>query len=192
MNIFSRLFGNKAKVITTETINSDSRDMATNITNVDAPPAELFIDSEQPKTTVSSTQEQSKITLFLNRNYHSLGVHDGYEYHSSETFDTGKKKIRAEFLLILDQVIQEKQEKKLQMQNLIIDVSSVSPSALQKLQNTINELNTSIETLQRQKELSIENEGWVMNAIHSYHQGFTQGLNDYIAGEELLNSIKNI
>jgi hypothetical protein len=42
-----------------------------------------------------------------------------------------------------------------------------------------------------QKDLSIENEGWVMNTIHSYQQGFIQGLNDFLERENLLNSIKN-
>lgn len=78
------------------------------------------------------------------------------------------------------------------MKNIIVDVTKISDEARQKLENVIEELNASLNTLQKQKELSAENEGWVMSAIHSYHQGFVQGLNDYIAGENLLNSIKNI
>jgi hypothetical protein len=119
-----------------------------------------------------------------------MGINDGYEYHSLETLETGKKKIRAEFQLIVDQCIQEKFASRLQMRNLIVDVSKVSDDARQKLENTVEELNSSLALLEKQKELSAENEGWVMNAIHSYHQGFVQGLNDYIAGENLLNSIK--
>lgn len=193
MNFFSRLFGSKKNSNVNVVNLPANQEKVVDESNVEAPPVELFIDSEQPKQSnaVQSTQH-SKITLFLDRNYHSLGIRDGYEYHSSETLDTGKKKIRAEFQLILDQQIQEKQEKRLQLQHLIIDVTAISPLTLQKLQKTIEDLNSSIDLLHKQKELSIENEGWVMNAIHSYHQGFTQGLNDFIAGEELLNSIKNI
>ena len=74
----------------------------------------------------------------------------------------------------------------------MVDVSKVSEDTRQKLENTVDELNSSMDKLQKQKELSAENEGWVMNAIHSYHQGFVQGMNDFILGENLVNSIKNI
>lgn len=73
-----------------------------------------------------------------------------------------------------------------------MNVEKIAEETKRNLELTIEELNSSIALLQKQKELSAENEGWVMNAIHSYHQGFVQGLSDYIAGENLLNSIKNI
>jgi hypothetical protein len=193
MNFFSRLFGSN-KNSNVDAVNpSANQEKVVDESNVEAPSVELFIDSEQPQhSNVVQPTQQSKITWFLDRNHHALGIRDGYEYRSSETLDTGKRKMRAEFQLILDRQIQEKQQKRLQLEHLAIDVTAVSPLTLQKLQKTIADLDTSIELLYKQKELSIENEGWVMNAIHSYHQGFTQGLNDYIAGEELLNSINNI
>ncbi len=75
---------------------------------------------------------------------------------------------------------------------MIVYVGKIADTTRQTLENTIEELNASLDLLQKQKELSSENKGWVMNAVHSYHQGFIQGLNDYIIGENLLNSIKNI
>ncbi len=152
------------------------------------PPVELFIDNEAPPVEQQVEQTQSKITLFLNRNYYSMGINDGYEHHSQETLEIGKKKIRADFQLIIDQSIQEKFERRLQMKNLIVDVTKISDDTTQKLENIVEELNSSLNSLQKQKELSAENEGWVINTIHSYHQGFVQGLNDYIAGENLLSS----
>ncbi len=192
MNIIEKLFGGRAKTENPVTTITDPQltvaDQPENI-----PPMDIFIDNEVPQPERELTEEtKSKITLFLERNYHSMGINDGYEYHSHETLEMGKKKIRAEFQLIVDQTIQEKSERRLQLRMLIVNVEKIAEETKRNLELTIEELNSSIALLQKQKELSAENEGWVMNAIHSYHQGFVQGLSDYIAGENLLNSIKNI
>ncbi len=192
MNIFSKLFGKKQTTVLNTTPFSDTKD--NNISSVEdlIPDKDLFIESEEPPKQNIQIELPGKITLFLNRNYHALGVHDGYEYHSSENLITGKRKIEAEFRLILDQEIQEKEEKRLQLENLIIDVNSISPLTLQKLQNTLQKMGVAIDRLEKQKELSIAEEGWVMNAIYGYHQGFIQGVSDYFDSESMLNSIKNI
>ena len=192
MNIIEKLFGGRAKTENPVTTITDPQltvaDQPENI-----PPMDIFIDNEVPQPERQLTEEtKSKITLFLERNYHSMGINDGYEYHSHETLEMGKKKIRAEFQLIVDQTIQEKSERRLQLRMLIVNVEKIAEETKRNLELTIEELNSSIALLQKQKELSAENEGWVMNAIHSYHQGFVQGLSDYIAGENLLNSIKII
>ena len=193
MSIFKNLFGKSAikEVSLTETIGSPKINDFVKAENI--PPAELFIDNNPPATQ-TKTEEYStnKISRFLNRDYFTLGFNDGYEYHSNETLESGNKKIKADFLLILDQSTEEKQLERLKTKNLLVDVREVSVDASQKLENTIEELNFSINTLQKQKELSCDNEGWVMTAIHSYNMGFKQGTDDFIAGEELLNSIRNI
>lgn len=157
------------------------------------PPIDLFIDNEPPQGEQQkiASESKSKISTFLERNYHSIGFNDGYEYHSYETLEIGKKKIRSEFQLIIDQMIIEKSEKRLQLKMMIVNVEKIADETRRNLELTIDELNTSIELLYKQKELSSENEGWVMSAIHSYHQGFVQGLNDFIASENLLGSINN-
>ncbi len=193
MNFLSKFFDNKTKTNNPIKMITEPKSIAVETPEENIPPVDLFIDNEAPQPEKqAATETESKITVFLNRNYQSMGINDGYEYHSQETLETAKKKIRAEFQLIVDQSIQEKFGNRLQMKNLVVDVAKVSDDARQKLENTIEELNSSLNILQKQKELSAENEGWVMNAVHSYHQGFVQGLNDYISGENLLYSIKNI
>ncbi len=193
MSFLNNLFGGSASknVSLTETIESSKINESAKAVNI--PPAELFIDNIPPAVQ-TKTEEHStnKISKFINRDYFSLGFNDGYEYHSNDILESGKKKIKAEFLLILDQSIEEKQRERLKTKNLLVDVSEVSEDASKKLENTIEEMNFSINTLQKQKELSCDNEGWVMTAIHSYYMGFKQGIDDFIAGEELLNSIRNI
>lgn len=193
MSILKNLFGNKGKtgVIEKETAIAESVTFVETQPEV-APPLELFIDNNPPRPREIDEQVQSKVTIFLSRNYHSIGINDGYEYHSHETLEMAKRKLKAEFQLTIDQSIQEKLASRLQLKNIVVDVNRISDEANQKLENIIEELNTSLAILQKQKELSAESEGWVMNAIHSYHQGFVQGLNDWLAGEHLLASIKNI
>lgn len=191
MSILKHLFGIKGKTETTKSAVAEPITVSEQQTGF-APPIELFIDNEAPQPEKHVEQPQSRVASFLNRDCRSVGIHDGYEYHSQETLEAAKKKIRAEFQLIIDQSIQEKLVNRLQMKNMMVDVNKISDDARQKLENTIEELDASLAILQSQKELSAENEGWVMNAIHTYQQGFVQGLNDWLAGEHLLNSIKNI
>lgn len=194
MNILKSIFGRSSKTehLSAETFAPQVTPAVESQTE-NTPPIDLFIDSEPPQGEHQKVvfESKSKISAFLERNYHSIGSHDGFEYHSFETLEIGKKKIRAEFQLIIDQMIQEKLERRLQLKMMIVDVEKISDETRRNLELTIEELNTSIELLNKQKELSSENEGWIMNAIHSYHQGFVQGLNDFIASENLLNSIKN-
>lgn len=188
MSILKYLFGSKGKIETSITEPTITAKKQTEM----IPPIDLFIDNEAPQPLPTVEQPQSRVNVFLSRNYHSIGIHDGHEYHSQETLGTAQKKIRAEFQLIIDQAIQEKLASRLQLKNMIVDVNKISDDARQKLENTIEELEVSLSILKSQKELSAENEGWVMNAIHSYQQGFIQGLNDWLASEYLINSIKNI
>jgi len=187
MNILKYLFGPKGKTDTAETAIETPVTVADQQTDT-APPMELFIDNEAPQTEQNVEQLQSRVTNFLNRNYHSMGIQDGYEYHTNGTLETAQKKIRSEFQLIIDQTIQEKLAIRLQLKNMVVDVNKISDDAKQKLENTIEELEASLTTLQQQKELSAENEGWVMNAIHSYQQGFIQGVNQWTMTEQLLYS----
>jgi hypothetical protein len=157
------------------------------------PPFYLFIDKEapQPEQRVN-VEAQTVISLFLSKNYYSMGINDGYEYHSQATLEMAEKKIRAEFQLIVDQSIQNKTDKKLEIKIMVVNVRNISDETRENLELTLEELDAATALLQKQKELSAENEGWVMNPIHSYRQGFVRGLNDYISGERLLNSVKNL
>ena len=187
MSIFSKFFGNKTQTENQATMIAEPLTTVVETQQENIPPVDLFIDNEVPQPERLATAEtQSIITVFLNRNYHSIGINDGYEYHSQETLETGKKKIRAEFQFIVDQEIETMSQQKLKMRTLVIDVTKISDEARQKLELTIEEVNTSLSKLEKQKELSAENEGWVMNLIHSYHQGYVQGLNDFISGENFL------
>lgn len=189
MSILKNLFGNNTKTENTNTTVLEAvEDSKTNIPTMD-----LFVDNEVPQAlSPEKPIARGSISTFLDKNYKGMGINDGYEYHSNETLEVGKRKIKSEFQLIIDQMIEAKSERRLQLRMMLVNVEIISDETARNLNLTIDELNDSLALLKNQKELSALNEGWVMNAIHGYHQGFVQGLNDYVAGEILLNSIKNI
>jgi hypothetical protein len=161
------------------------------ISNV--PTADLFIENKPPQQEpVVVASNKTKMSEFLERNFFQQGYRDGYEHHNHDTQLAGIRKIRAEFLLIIDQMTEYKYEERLKMENLMIDVAEVSDDTLTKLANTIRELDRSIDTLKKQKELSVSNEGWISTPIQGYNQGFIQGTNDFLAEEHLINSINNL
>lgn len=187
-NFFNRNASKKEDINPGTTPNKQTENYST----LNTPPMDLFIDSNEPfKSSKTEAATGNRINQFLNRNFLTLGINDGFEYHSFDTFTKVKRKLLAEFQLIMDQEIQDKKERMLELRQLVIDVKDLSEAAKAKLELTIEELNSSLLLLQSQKELAALEEGWVMNAIHTYYQGFTQGLNDYIEGEQFLSAVKN-
>ncbi|HMQ08889.1 MAG TPA: hypothetical protein PKC30_16430 [Saprospiraceae bacterium] len=154
-------------------------------------PEELFIDNIPPNTPHKLQQENSALLNFLHNHHYEKGLQEGFEYHTADILETSKKKIRSDFQLLLDQNIEEKVNLKMKARMMLIEINDVSRETTQHLELVIAELSTSIENLQKQKELCVENEGWVMTAIHDYHKGYTQGVKDYIDGLQLFNDIQN-
>jgi hypothetical protein len=192
MNILTKFLNGKAKK-ETESFIASKPESPLETESEKIPPMDLFIEKEKPQQVrTESNAIPNKINTFLNRNYYSLGITEGFEHHSKETLEIGLQKLKAEFQLIIDQAIQEKSLKRLEVTNLIVHVGPISETTRNTLENTVEEINASLATLKLQQELCTENKGWVMNAIHSYHRGYIQGINDFINSEDFLNSIKNI
>lgn len=176
MNILKKLFVTEVKTeqpvlisepISTNVVSEQSDDLFKN----------LFMETEQPPAVAPKDNLQpSKISEFLNRNYESKGLREGYEYGTLELLDNSIKQIKSELLIILDQMIEEKRLGVLNLVNQIPAVFNIAPVVVTQLENAIVETKNSIADLQKQKELTVENEGWVMNGIHSYREGFIKGV----------------
>ncbi len=187
MRIFN-LFGKKPQTTESAAVIAHPETTVLEKQQENIPPVDLFIDDEAPQSEQVVEQTQSKITLFRSQNHYSIGYNDGHNFHSSEMLEIGKRKIRTEFRFILEQEIEEMNQKKLQLKMLVVDVRKVSDDTREKLELNVTEIEKSLMKLEKEKELSVENEGLVSNAIQSYHQGFIQGSNDYIESEKFLNA----
>ena len=187
--ILSKIFGNKPKqelTVSAEVMENQVLDAIPNI------PENLFIDKNQPEIMEEIPEVETSLKKFLDKNHQGYGERDGYRCHSLVMLESSKKQIKSEFRLIIDQMLQEKQLRVFELKQLIVQLSGISETTIQQLRNNIDELQSAIEVLEKQKLLSSEDEGWVMVAVHSYHIGFMVGLEDYIQSESLLNSFKNL
>jgi|GEM_PF-1244959 len=193
MSIFSRIFNKNTNVNATSNNTANGESFITSEEPLNIPAQDLFIDNNPPvQYDNTAVKAKTKITAFLENNFLLLGYREGFEHHNSEIFEMGKKKILADFRLLIDQTIESKQSERLKLESHIIDVAQVCGNTEKKLQNTLRDLDRSISVLEKQKELTVDNEGWVMSAIHDYHQGFVKGTSDFLEGERLINSINNL
>ena len=189
MNLFKNLFGGKGKtdnalsvsVVDTESKKSDS-------TTVESSKSQ-----HEEESKVERTEKQfTKISQFLNRNYQNIGLNDGYYYGTESLLHNSNLKIKSEFILVIEQMIQEKKSSILELENKILGLGGISPILLKQLQYTIECTSNSIKELDQQKELSVENEGWVMNAIHAYKEGFIKGIQLKIEESFLISNSTNL
>lgn len=158
-------------------------------TSQNVPSVDLFVDSTPPHSAATTNPKEAqptKLTLFLNKDYWNLGRRDGYLYHTAESFAIWKKKTKAEFQLVVDQLIQDKSTQRLTLLNHIVSIGTMHDATSSQLTNAIREVESDIERLTTQKELSAVDEGWIMSVLHGYQLGFTQGLKEYVEGEALL------
>lgn len=138
----------------------------------------LFIDNEPPLKNRGEVENESYLTIkdFLNRDFFNEGKTDGYNYGTQERCDNKIKLIKANFLLELDKIIDEKNNVIQKIELRKNEIGNLSPVAIINLDLIKNNLQKIIDELKIQKELSVDNEGWIMNALHAYKLGFNEGL----------------
>ncbi len=182
MNFFRALFGPR----TSETNSSTTIPLAGT-----PPPEDLFLDRTPPSPDVQELPEMdTPISAFLRKDYGGMGMHDGFEYHHQEHLQVMRRRIKAEYLALLDQVILEKRDLRRRLQDRMIDVASISDEMHRKLQLVLDEMHHVLDLLERQKLLAIEDEGWLMQALHAYQQGFLKGVQDRLEGDEMMARIQ--
>jgi hypothetical protein len=142
-------------------------------------PENLFVDNEQPipeREYISDSENEANIQSFLNQDFFGKGYKDGYDYHSNDILQSYVKSIKTDFRLKLDLLIDLKRRKVLELKNQHIEVEGLSERLCQQVDALTSDLNLTIERLEKEKELSALDEGWIMKAVHNYRDGFFRGL----------------
>lgn len=141
---------------------------------------DLFVD-ETPHEPIREVDLKSESILkqFLDQNYWPKGFNDAYETHSFEVLAYNKRKIRAEFRFVVDQLIDGKNREIFSLRNELITTNGIAEQLHNQLQLRIEKLQSDIKELEMQKEMSVEDEGLVMVPIHKYHEGFVRGVQTY-------------
>jgi hypothetical protein len=136
----------------------------------------LFADNEEPEATNDDQIQLSPNEEFLNQNFEVVGYNDGYFYPDNEYFENKMKLIRADFRLAIDKSIDVKRIEVGELKLHIIKTKGISFKLESQLIEREKLLEACIHELDTQKILSIENEGIIASAIHSYRIGFIKGI----------------
>jgi hypothetical protein len=186
MNIFNKLFGKK---LNTET-NIANQAYDTNILNSTQDILkDLFIDENPPKQTSDTLSKiDNRLKEMLDFNYQQKGFYDGYEFHSTDILENFKKKLRAEFRYMLEQIIDEKKAEIFRLREELINTEGMSARMQKLLENRIAEIEAVISKMESEKALSSQDEGLIMVPIHNYSDGFIKGTEQYLIEKKLASS----
>jgi hypothetical protein len=154
------------------------------------PPEDLFTDRREPEPAATAPEEpDAPIRRFLSRDWHALGLQDGFDYHGQEFLHASRRRIRAEFLNIIDEVILERRDQRRQLQDRLIQLQGLSEELYFRVEITMQEADHILSVLDQQKSLAVEEEGWLMQALHAYRLGYLQGVQDRLDSDDLLQRL---
>jgi hypothetical protein len=141
---------------------------------------DLFIDNNPPaKTAIVEENTNNEVISFLGRDFYTKGYEDGYRSHSDELRKNTINSIKSDFRIKIDILIDKKRNTSLEIQNMQAETGKISESLNLQMVNILKDFDRSIAKLEKEKEYSAEDEGWVMKAIHQYNEGFVKGTSRY-------------
>lgn len=138
----------------------------------------IFVETEEPKA-AEIEKKQSVISLYLCKDYMQKGNYDGYLYPNAELMEASIKKLRSDFRLAVDQVIDEKRSAINELKLHQINTRGISERLEEELNQKSKELENLIHELDTQKILSLENEGLIAGPVNDYRIGFFKGVEQY-------------
>lgn len=162
MNFFKKLFGMEN--------NNGNPEISKDLFVDDTPPGEMR--QEKPVS-------DSAVRRFLLADYGTQGFRDGHFLHSTDALESALRHLKSEFRLIVDEAVDKHQQDINGIKQHIIQTSGISERLQSQLELRIQSLTGIVQQLQREKELSIEEEGLVAKPLNSYRQGFLRGLEQY-------------
>ncbi|MBA3286211.1 MAG: hypothetical protein H0U27_14300 [Nitrosopumilus sp.] len=138
----------------------------------------LFVDTEDPEV-VETEKRQSAIIVFLSNDYMQQGYNDGYLYPSGELMEANIKKLRSDFRMAVDEVIDGKRSAINELKLHQIRTRGISERLEEELIQKLYELENLIHEMDTQKILSVENEGLIAGTLNDYRIGFIKGVEQY-------------
>lgn len=187
MNLFERIF-RTSKRSSEQSLNNQGTDdfNGIGIDNLIEIPEGLFIEKEAPEAEQTAGKMQGPdMLVFLKQDFRTVGYRDGYNYHSSEKMGQTLKSIKASFRLEMDQIIDLKKEALLALEEQKIEAAGLSEELAKKIDARIRHIDQLVVRLDKEKELSALDEGWIMKAIHAYRDGFITGTESYLEEKKL-------
>jgi hypothetical protein len=180
MNWFTKIFGHSNTYSSSATKVEDNTMVPLNQEMIPAINEDLFVDSKAPVQEKEEIRNDGNdIQAFLEQDFHGTGYHDGYTYHTLEMLNNRIKGIKATFRLQLDLAIDRRRMQMLELRTHGIELEGLSESMIRKIEAVEADYQSMITRLEKEKELSAVEEGWVMKPIHEYRDGFLRGCQAY-------------
>ena len=141
----------------------------------------VFVEDSDPSVAEPATESKpsSRLDKFLRVDYEWYGFSDGYADPSADFMEKKLKAIRSDFRLELDRSLDEMRSRVSDARLHQIRISGMPGRMEEEIKEKVRQLESAIQELQRQKELSVDDEGMVSSAISRYTIGFTKGVNRY-------------
>jgi hypothetical protein len=141
---------------------------------------DLFVENKPPVNELETSHPSGiNIQAFLAKDYYGNGFQDGYNYHNLEMLTNRLKSIKAEFRLQVDLVIDQRRRNMLELRTHNIEMEGLSERTVRQIEAVENDYRAMVERLEKEKELSAVDEGWVMKPVHDYRDAFLRGVERY-------------
>lgn len=126
-----------------------------------------------------------ELTMFRRDNHFGLGRHNGANYRSHEALLLGKNALISRFQNIVSDLVERRRERINKLQLESVAINGVSDTISAQLSLACEQLQKDIVALERQAELSLKEQGWVLDALNQYQIGFSKGLREVVNFEML-------
>lgn len=123
------------------------------------------------------------IQSFLEQDFYKTGYRDGFDHHTEIVMNARIKGLEATFLFRLDLAIEQKRKRLLEIRNQSNKSEKFPESIASKIDPVAKELEAMIGLMEKEKELSPGENGWLMKSIDNYREGFLKGAEAYRAGK---------
>lgn len=140
---------------------------------------ELFVDDQEPVQSDTANKKENPIQVFMNQHFEWQAYNDGYGFPDAEYLEQKLRIIRAEFRIAVDKCLDTKRTELADLKQHIIQTRGISERLESQLAEKIKSIEVIIHELDLQKILSIEDEGIVGTAVHSYRAGFLKGVEQF-------------
>ena len=119
--------------------------------------------------------QEDLLIEFFKRDFLKIGRHNGVNYKSQEAKDLGLS-IIGEFQNVLETLIAQKKAFISKVIHHELQITGFSEVTSQQLSQTKTRLESEIENLERQIELSENKQGWIQASLNQYQLGFGYGV----------------
>jgi hypothetical protein len=147
-----------------------------------------FINPLPPQQTATPKVLPGSIEEFQSRDYFRMGLTDGYNNPSVDTQTFSVNALKADFRFRLDRKIDSLSQDIFSLQIQLIGLQGMGSRIERQVERKISFFTEMINNLEAEKALSAIDEGWIMNALSRYNNGFQQGCQQFVREKKVASA----